>query len=122
MGAQIAREVGMEGREPEVVRTSEQGHTVELGENLDAPADTLDDGGADEDAGEVAVGEAADRERRLERLALAAVAIAPHRDVEHAERRLAGATVDHLGGAQDQSGAGPQPRHTLPYPPRHRCP
>ena len=49
--------------------------------------------------GKVAVGEAAHGERRLERLALAAVAVAPHRDVEDAERLLVGATVDDLGRA-----------------------
>ena len=66
------------------------GDAVVLGEHFDAGADALDDRRADEDAGEVAVGEAAHGERRLERLALAAVAVAAHRDVEDAERRWSG--------------------------------
>src|SRR4029077_20037439 len=102
MEAKIPRELRMEGREPEVVRTSEHRCSVELGEHVDLRADALDDGGADEDTGELAVGGPAPFERGLDRLALAAVAVATHRDAENDERRLVGAAVDDLGRAQDE--------------------
>src|SRR5207245_7257463 len=113
METKIARELGMERREPEIAGAPEHGHTVELGEHFDAAADALDDGRTDEHPGKVAVGEPAHRQRRLERLALAAVAVAAHRDVEDTERRLVGATIDHLGRAQDQARAGRECRQAV---------
>src|ERR1700693_149273 len=104
METKIARELGMERREPEIVRAPEDGHAVEFGQYLDVGADPFDDRSPDEDSGKGAVGERAHRARRLERLALAAVTVATHRDVEDAERRLVGTTVDDLGGAQAQAG------------------
>ena len=71
------------------------GPAVVLGEHLDVRPDPLDDRRADEHAREGAAGACpATVERRLERLALAAVAVAADGDVDHAERRLVGAAVD----------------------------
>ncbi|MEZ5297556.1 MAG: hypothetical protein R2697_15160 [Ilumatobacteraceae bacterium] len=56
------------------------------------------------------------REVGLERVELAAVAVALHRDVDGAERPLVGAAVERLGGEQDHAGARAEDRHAVGDP------
>ena len=49
----------------------------------------------------------------LEAVELAAVAVAPHGDVDRAEAALVGASVEHLGGEQDHPGARAEHRHPV---------
>ena len=65
----------------------------------------LDDRRPDEHARERSAGEPVDVERRLERVALAAVAVAAHRDVETPNGLLVGAAVDAPRGASRMSPA-----------------
>src|SRR5437867_11680461 len=76
------------------------------GEHFDALADALDPRGPDEHTREGSTGEAGDFKWSLERLVLPAVGVAPHGQVDGPENRLVGPAVEHLGGQEDQPGAG----------------
>ena len=54
MQAKVARELGMEGREPDRALASQDGHAVVHGVDVYLRAGGLDDRSTDEDAGEVA--------------------------------------------------------------------
>src|SRR5579871_5401726 len=99
MQAEVACKFGMERCEPTRARPAEHGMAVVLGEHVDVLPDSLDDRRADEHALERRPREVAHGERRLEGLALAAVAVAADAHVEHAERLLVGTAVDDLARA-----------------------
>ena len=97
MHAQVAGQLGMERGPPHDAAAHEHRLARVLGEHLDVVADPLDDRRADEHAGECRPREPVDVEVGFERVALTAVRVAPHGDVEHSERFLVGAAVD-VGG------------------------
>src|SRR5690242_11843014 len=103
----------MERREEQVSLTTEYRCSVVLGEHLDRRADPLDHGRPNEDASERAARELTHGKCGFERLALAAVAVPAHRDVEHPKRLLVGATVDDFLGAENEPGAGRERRETV---------
>ena len=49
----------------------------------------------------------------LEAVELAAVAVAPHRDVDPVETALIGSPVEHIGGAQDHPGTRAEHGHAV---------
>src|SRR5439155_8941877 len=65
----------------------------------------FDKGRADEDAGELGIGQTFDLEARLEAVHLAAVAVAPDFNVEQSESALALHRVRDLVGEHDHAGA-----------------
>ena len=105
--AQIVRQLGMEGADRDGALAGGHGGAVgEPGDHVDARSDALDARGPDEHTREGSTGEAGDFKWSLERLVLAAVGVAPHGDVDGAEDGLVGPPVEHLGGQEDQPGAG----------------
>src|SRR4051794_24059697 len=110
----------MERGEPDAALTAEHDGTVVTREHIDVVTGALDDGRADEDAGERAAGETVDLERGLERVALAPVAVAAHGHVEQPERLLVGATVDDVTGEHDEAGARSERGKVVAQPLRQR--
>ena len=74
--------------------------------------DALDDRRPDEHRMERPAVETVDVEVGLERVALASVAVSPHRQVDRPERALVGAAVERLGGEQDHPRARAEHRQT----------
>src|SRR5215211_5032233 len=101
METEIARQLRVEARHPHGTLSEEDGNVVVRREHLDRVTHALDAPGADEHTGERRAAESADLERRLERIALAAVAVAADRDVDAPERLLVGTAVEHLTRQQD---------------------
>ena len=80
-----------------------------------AAKDALDDRGTNEHTLERAATQVANGEGRLERLALTAVAVPPHADVEQVELALIGPAVDDLMGEEDQARAGRERGHAAAH-------
>ena len=81
----IIAQLGVEGRDEHPSRSAQHGPAVDLGEDLDALTDGLDDGRPDEHGMEGPASEAGDVEVGLEGLPLAAEGVAPHDEVDGAE-------------------------------------
>src|SRR4051794_33027780 len=105
--AQIAGQLGMEGTDRDRPLTGRHRLTGrQAGEQFDPLADPLDARGPDEYTREGSTGQAGDFKWSLERLVLAAVGVAPDGEVHGAQQDLVGPPPEHLGGEQDQPGAG----------------
>src|SRR6266567_9082650 len=110
--AQVARELRVEAGCPDHCLPAEYGSILVGREHVDLGSDPLDDRRADEHPRERTTGDAVDLERRLERVDLPPVPVAPDRDVEQTERSLIGPPVAHLTGEHDEARAGRQGRTT----------
>jgi hypothetical protein len=107
---QVRRQLRVERRAQEPPRAHRDRLPVQFGKGLDALAQASYNGGADEHGMERRV-QSPDRDVRLERVHLRAEGVAPHRDVEHAERPLL-PTFD-LVRQEDQAHARAPGRHAV---------
>ena len=102
----------MEAGSQQLTLTHEHRVTIVRGQDLDVRPDRLHARGPDEHPveGRRVLG---DDEIGLEAVDLAAVAVAPHRDVELSEVLLVVAAIEDLVGEQDHPGARAEHRHPL---------
>ena len=100
MQAQVAGQLGMKRSEQHRARRVRAPGRPSCSASTSTPAPTRSiTRSPDEHAGERAAGERLDVEVGLERLPLAAVAVAAHGHVDRTERLLVGAPVDDLGAS-----------------------
>ena len=112
MHAVVVGEFGVKRGSHDGSRAYEHRGAVVLGEHFDVGADSRDARRADEHGVKRRV-KTAQRNVGLEAVDLAAVGVAPHRDVDCAERALVGATVLDLRGQQDHARARAEDGHAV---------